>query len=71
LEVTEMQISAKQRLLRLAAGSIFAAGTVLIPAAVASAEDESGRVGAKAPRLPDIPTDPIEGLPVPIPGGGS
>ena len=66
-----MQISAKQKLLRLAAGSIFAAGTVLIPAAVASAEGEAGRLGVKAPpEMPDIPTDPAEGLPVPLPGHG-
>lgn len=65
-----MQISAKQRLLRLAAGSIVAAGTVLIPTTVASAEVEGGRAGLKAPpELPDMPTDPIEGLPVPLPGG--
>ncbi len=66
-----MQISAKQRLLRLAAGSVFAAGAVLIPATVASAEGEGGRTILKAPpELPDIPTDPAEGLPVPIPGHG-
>lgn len=65
-----MQISAKQRLLRLAAGSIFAAGTVLIPVAVASAESDAGRAAAKAPRLPDMPTDPSEGIPVPNPPGG-
>lgn len=64
-----MQISAKQRLLRLAAGSIFAAGTVFIPVALASPEGEGGRAGAKAPRLPDVPTDPAEGLPVPLPPG--
>jgi hypothetical protein len=77
LEESDMQISAKQRLLGLAAGSILAAGTVLIPAAVASAADDGGRVGAKVPSLPskgpyplpdEIPTDPAEGLPVPIPG---
>jgi hypothetical protein len=63
-----MQISAKQRLLRVAAGSIFAAGTVLIPAAVASAEIDGVRKGP--PQLPpNVPTDPIEGLPVPLPGG--
>jgi hypothetical protein len=65
-----MQISAKQKLLRTAAGSIFAAGTVFIPTAVASAEVEDGRAGLKAPpELPDVPTDPVEGLPVPLPGG--
>lgn len=68
MEESEMQISVKQRLVRLAAGSIFAAGTVLIPAAVASAEVDGGRKAP--PELPNIPTDPIEGLPVPIPGGG-
>jgi hypothetical protein len=74
-----MQISAKQKLIRLAAGSIFAAGTVLIPAAVASAEGEGGGAGALVPSLPnkaphplpdEIPTDPAEGLPVPVPGHG-
>ena len=64
-----MQISPKQSLLRLAAGSIFAAGTVLIPTAVASADVDGARAGLKAPpQLPDIPTDPAEGLPVPLPG---
>ncbi len=65
-----MQISAKHKSLRMAAGSILAVGTVLIPSAVASAEVEDGRAGLKAPpQLPDGPTDPIEGLPVPLPGG--
>jgi hypothetical protein len=64
-----MQISTKQRLLRLAAGSMFAAGTVFIPAAVASAETEAGRAEAKAPSpWPELPTPP-EGVPHP-PGGG-
>lgn len=63
-----MQISAKQRLHRLAVGSIFAAGMVLIPGAVASADGEDGDAGIKAPRLPDeVPTDPIED---PIPDNG-
>ena len=66
-----MQISAKQKLLRLAAGSVFAAGTVLIPATVATAEGEGGAPGVPAPTPPNIPTDPSEGLPVPIPGGGA
>jgi hypothetical protein len=65
-----MQISAKQKLIRLAAGSMFAAGTVLIPGAVASAETPI--LPSKAPHpLPDeVPTDPAEGLPVPVPGHG-
>jgi hypothetical protein len=72
-----MQTSAKHGLLRLAAGSIFAAGTVFIPAAVASAGSEAQGAGAPAPSLPnkgpyplpdEIPTAPAEGLPVPIPG---
>ncbi|HYH49439.1 MAG TPA: hypothetical protein VEG38_07810 [Acidimicrobiia bacterium] len=67
-----MQISTKQKLLRVAAGSIFAAGAVFIPAAAATAEGEAGRVDIKGPpQLPDMPTDPAEGLPVPIPGHGS
>jgi hypothetical protein len=71
-----MQTSAKQKVIRLAAGSIFAAGTVLIPATVASADGETGAASSlpsKAPHpLPDeIPTDPAEGLPVPHPGGDS
>lgn len=66
-----MQISAKQRLLRLAAGSVLAAGTMLIPATVASADSDAGRIDVKAPpEMPDIPTDPAEGLPVPVPGHG-
>ena len=69
-----MQISAKQTLIRLAAGSIFAASTVLIPAAVASADGEIGgatpSLPNKAPHpLPDVPTDPAEGLPLPQPPG--
>jgi hypothetical protein len=65
-----MQISAKHRLSRVVAGSILAAGTVLIPPAVAGAEVEDGRGGLKAPpQLPDVPTDPVESLPLPTPGG--
>lgn len=70
-----MQISSKQKLLRLVAGSMFAAGTVFGTAAVANAEGEGGggdgAPGLPAPALPNIPTDPSEGLPVPIPGGGA
>lgn len=65
-----MQISAKQRLTHLVAGSMFAAGAVLVPTAMASADVEDGRAGLKAPpQLPDVPTDPVESLPVPLPGG--
>ena len=70
-----MQTSAKQKMIRLAAGSVFAAGTVLIPAAVASAEGESGHATPSLPNkaphpLPDdFPTDPAEGLPLPQPPG--
>jgi len=63
-----MQISTKQRFLRAAAGSIFAAGTMLIPAAAASADSDAGRVAKAPPELPDVPTDPAEGLPIPNPG---
>ena len=69
-----MQISSKQKLLRLVAGSMFVAGTVFGTAAMASAEGEGGGgegPGIPAPALPNIPTDPSEGLPVPIPGGGA
>ena len=70
-----MQISSRQKMLRLVAGSIFAAGTVLIPATVATAEGDGGGgpggPGVPAPALPNIPTDPSEGLPVPLPGGGA
>jgi hypothetical protein len=65
-----MQISTKQRLLRLAAGSIFAAGTAFIPFAVASAEIDAGRAAAKAPSpWPELPTPP-DGVPHPPGGGG-
>lgn len=63
-----MRISTKQRMLRLAAGSIFAAGSVFIPAAVAGADSDAERVAKAPPELPDIPTDPAEGLPLPNPG---
>ena len=71
-----MQISSKQKMIRLAAGSIFAAGSVFIPAAVAGAEGEGDAVAPSVPHkappeLPDMPTDPAEGLPVPVPGHGS
>jgi hypothetical protein len=63
-----MQISTKQKLLRVAAGSIFAAGAAFIPTAAANAESEAGRIAKAPPELPDMPTDPAEGLPVPNPG---
>jgi hypothetical protein len=56
-----MQVSTKKKLLRLAAGSIFAAGAVFVPAADA--------VAKAPPELPNLPTDPAEGLPLPLPGG--
>lgn len=65
-----MQISTKQRFLRAAAGSIFAAGTVLIPAAAASADSE-GHLTKGPPEMPELPTDPAEGLPIPNPGNDS
>ncbi|HEX2267672.1 MAG TPA: hypothetical protein VHI97_05660 [Actinomycetota bacterium] len=66
-----MQISAKQKLIRLAAGSMFAAGAAFIPAAVASAEATSLPTKAPHPLPDEVPTDPAEGLPVPEPGHGS
>ena len=70
-----MQISSKQKLVRLVAGSMLAAGTTFGTAAVAGAEGEGGggggAPGVPAPAPPNIPTDPSEGLPVPLPGGGA
>ena len=75
-----MQTTTKQQLLRVAAGSIFAVGTVLVPAAVASAASESAPADALAPNVPskgphplpdEFPTDPAEGVPIPNPGTDS
>ncbi len=68
-----MQTSSKHKLLRLAAGSIIAACSVFGTAGLAAADGDPGN-GDKDPKpppsLPNLPTDPSEGLPVPIPGGG-
>ena len=71
-----MQTSPKQKVLRLAAGSLLAAFTVLGTAGLAFADGEGGGGGQKDPLPnpppggPTIPKNPGEGLPVPLPGGG-
>ena len=68
-----MRTSTTQKVLRLAAGSLLAACTILGTAGLASAD---GGGGGKDPAPnpppggPTIPKHPGEGLPVPIPGGG-
>jgi hypothetical protein len=71
-EETTMRTS-KQKVLRLAAGSLIAACSMFGTAALA---DEGGDGGGKDPAPnpppggPTIPKNPGEGLPIPLPGGG-
>jgi hypothetical protein len=69
-----MRTSPTQKVLRLAAGSLLAACTVLGTAGLANADDGGGGGKDPAPNPPPggptIPKHPGEGLPVPIPGGG-
>ena len=64
-----MQTTSKHKVLRLAAGSILAACSVFGTAgfAFANGDDKDPK---PPPSLPNLPTDPGEGLPVPVPGGG-
>jgi hypothetical protein len=68
-----MRTTPTQKVLRLAAGSLLAACTVLGTAGLASADGGGGGkdpVPNPPPGGPTIPKHPGEGLPVPIPGGG-
>jgi len=68
-----MRTTPTQKLLRLAAGSIFAASMVLGGAGLAHADEGGGGkdpLPNPPPGGPTIPKHPGEGLPVPIPGGG-
>jgi hypothetical protein len=71
-----MRTSSMQKVLRVAAGSMIAACSVLGTAGLAAADGEGGGGGQKDPAPnpppggPTIPKHPGEGLPVPIPGGG-
>ena len=68
-----MQTTSKHKVLRLAAGSIIAACSVFGTAGLAFADDKGGgddKDPKPPPSLPNLPTDPGEGLPVPVPGGG-
>lgn len=69
-----MQTSSMQKIVRLAAGSIIAACSIFGTAGLAAAEGEGGGdkdpITQPPPGGPNLPTDPSEGLPVPIPGGG-
>lgn len=66
----------KQKVLRLAAGSMLAACSIFGTAGLAGA-DEGGDGGGKDPAPnpppggPTIPKHPGEGLPIPLPGGGA
>jgi hypothetical protein len=68
-------IATKQKVLRLAAGSLLAASSIFGTAGMAFA-DEGGDGGGKDPQPnpppggPTIPKHPGEGLPIPLPGGG-
>ena len=69
-----MRTTSMQKVLRLAAGSMLAACTILGTAGLAAAD---GGGGGKDPAPnpppggPTIPKNPGEGLPVPFPGGGA
>jgi hypothetical protein len=70
-----MQTSSIHKALRLAAGSMIAACSIFGTAGLASADDKGGDgdkdpITQPPPGGPNLPTDPSEGLPVPIPGGG-
>jgi len=74
-----MQVSAKQKVFRIAAGSLLAACSVFGAAGAAGAEEGGGGddragggsdPGVPQPVPPNIPDDPGEGLPIPLPGGG-
>jgi hypothetical protein len=71
-EENTMQTS-KHKFLRVAAGSLIAACSILGTAGLASA-DEGGGGKDPAPNPPPggptIPKHPGEGLPIPLPGGG-
>jgi hypothetical protein len=69
-----MQTSAKQKVFRLAAGSLLAAGSIVGTAGLAAAEEGGGGKDPAPnppPGGPTIPKHPGEGLPVPLPGGGA
>jgi hypothetical protein len=68
-----MRTTPTQKVLRLAAGSLLAACTILGTAGLASADGDGGGKDPAPnppPGGPTIPKHPGEGLPVPIPGGG-
>jgi len=70
-----MRTSSKQKVLRLAAGSLIAACSMFGTSALAN-EGGDGGGGGKDPAPnpppggPTIPKHPGEGLPIPLPGGG-
>lgn len=65
----------KQKWIKLAAGSMLAACSIFGTVSAAGAEGDGGGGGAEPglpqPAPPNIPDDPSEGLPVPVPGGGA
>lgn len=69
-----MRITSKQ-LRKLTAGSLIAACSIFGTAGLAGAEGEGGGGSTPpdegpGPSLPNIPENPSEGLPIPLPGGG-
>lgn len=70
-----MRTPTMQKALRLMTGSMIAACSIFGTAGLAAA-DQGGGGGGKDPAPqpppggPNLPTDPREGLPVPLPGGG-
>ena len=59
-----------QKVLRLAAGSMIAACSIFGTAGLAAADEGTDPAPQPPPGGPNLPTDPSEGLPVPLPGGG-
>lgn len=71
-----MRHTSKHKMLRIAAGSLLAAGSMFGTAGMAFAEGEGGGGSTPpdegpGPSIPNLPENPIEeGLPIPLPGGG-
>jgi hypothetical protein len=63
-------LTAKQ-LRKLTAGSLIAACSIFGTAGLAGAAgDETPPDEGPGPSVPNIPENPSEGLPIPLPGGG-